>query len=1036
MCPDRSENRQRLSLTSLQHSKDFQGLDKKMQTLIHSLSQGSKFGELKEIIHNENETLKELVNSTVREHERRQEDREYRTQLLDSLWFAEILSREETIAEAHRKTFQWIFDKSGQAVHPWDNFSAWLENGEGIYWINGKAGSGKSTLMSFLCQDERTIQALTVWSDTKVLIMPKFYFWSSGTTMQKSFEGLLRSLLWQILKESPDTTVLPITFGSLPEQNRSTAPGLGSIGAWTRRRLQRTLQEAISQLQSSYRLCFFLDGLDEFDEDHDELITFVRDIVSKTSSKVCLSSRPYKLFEDAFGSSAKLRLQDLTHKDIQRYVKDRFQDVPQLASMTSKNGSEMNKLKEGIVARAKGVFLWVKLAVKDQIRGLRNEDSPEQLQERLVCLPSEIEGIYLRMLLQIEKPYRQEASCFLRMALHEPGMSLLRQALASYRDLENVLLSDHNESTQNIASLCQRTRGRIITLCGGLLEVHEPSNQDTESETSSHWSSEPDTERMDASSNDDTSASDLREEIMDDSKPEKANELQNLKLEKHGRGSGSESEITEFKLLELQFDTYVSFIHRTAVDFLETTGPGRKFLEDSSAPQFDPQIFSIKASLGILRLLGPMNQRADDIDSIMEEVAKAEDRAGKPQTRLCELVDRTMSISDRLHPKWRPNSHWCMRWGILARKLDKEQAYTTLSSRSSSTDSFDSATSELPTFDHANAAPTDSIRFLGFAASHNLVHYVQHVLDCREKSVSPETLDYLLCCCILGGYGPSGASKVIVELLRRGANPNANLFAKTMWGRFLERTAVVWAVNVMYRDNSRYWNTFSQTLTSSIIAFIENGADMGAIWTYHFEANSDSYTGNRDILDYEYGFDMRLSALSTIQLVLRHSPDFARIQEMCIARGALLYSRCTIFESTFKVFKDITEEPLESYDVRQYELSERESEEFVAILEQFTALRSTEGEGSTGFLRQLREFSGSLEVMRSDNPNSSRMRTSIARHSRKGSEWYTNKSLFDPSTFYMKFCKRPKYFYDAPSSSPQRHNSNSSLHDSDSSLED
>ena len=688
------------------------------------------------------------------------------------------------------------------------------------------------------------------------------------------------------------------------------------------------------------------------------------------------------------------------------------------------------------MARGQGVFLWVDLAVKDQIRGLRNEDSPEQLQERLACLPSEIEGIYLRMLLQIDKPYRQEASCFLRMALHRPGMSLLQQALALYTDLENMLLSDHNESTQNIASLCQRTRRRIITLCGGLLEFHERSNQDTKSETSSH---KPKSEQMDAGSKDDMSASDFERGNSDDSKLGKENELQNLNPEKHGRGSGSESDITDVKGLKLQFDTRVSFIHRTAADFLETTGPGRKFLEDSSAPQFDPQIFSIKASLGILRLLGPMDQRTADsytetslnyIDSIMEEVANAEDRAERPQTRLCELVDRTMSISDRLHPKWRPNSHWCMRWGLLARVLDQGQAYTTLSSRSNSTDSFDSATSELPTFDHANAAPTDSIRFLGFAASHNLVHYVRHVLDCREKSVSPETLDYLLCCSISGGPGLPGALKVMVELLRRGANPNANLFAKTMWGGFLERIAMLWILYVMFGNDLGYWNTFSQTFTSSIIAFIENGADMGAIWTYHFEANSDSYPGNRDILNYGYEFDMRLSALSMIQLVLRHTPDFARIQEMCIARGALLYSRCTILESTFKGFKDSIEVPPESYDVRQYELSERESEEFVAILEQFAALRSNKLEKDlANFHRQLREFCGSLEVMRSDNANSSRMSTSIARLSREGSEWYTHKSFFGRKTIRFSDSKSQQTYFDAPSSPPQRHDSDSSLED-------
>lgn len=1026
ICPDRSENRQRLNLTSLH----IQGLDTKMQTLIQSLSQGSEFEELKDLIQNE---LGEQFNSKIQQYERRQEEKEYRTQLLDSLWFAEILSREETIAEAHSETFQWIFDKSGRAVRPWDNFSAWLENGEGIYWVNGKAGSGKSTLMSFLCQDERTIQALEVWSETKVLLMPKFYFWSSGTTMQKSFEGLLRSLLWQILNELPNTTALPVTFGSLPERNRSTRLGHSSIGAWTRSRLQRTLQQAISQLQSSCRLCFFLDGLDEFDEDHDELITFVRDIVSESGAKVCLSSRPYKIFEDAFGSSAKLRLQDLTHKDVQRYVEDKFQDVPRLASMISENGYEMNKLKEEIVAKAEGVFLWVKLAVKDQIRGLRNDDSPEQLQERLACLPSEIEGIYLRMLLQIDKPYRQQASCFLRMALYKPELSLLQHALASYKELEAMLLSDHNVSTPEIASLCQRTRNRIITRCAGLLEVHEPSNQDTKSKTSSH---EQDSEHMDAGSKDDMSASDFEMEILDDSKPGKENELQNLKPGKHGQSSSSESEITDVQVLELQSHTHVDFIHRTAVDFLETTGPGRKFLEDNSAPEFDPQIFSIKASLGVLRLMSPMSHpiifdiSLDSIDYIMDEVANVEDRAGRPQTSLCELVDGSMSISDRLHSRWRPNSHWCMRWGIIAKLRDGGQAYTTSSSRSSSTNSFHSATSEFPTFDRANPTPTDSIRFLGFAASHNLVHYVQQMLDCRETSVSVKTLDYLLRCSISaysslqyfpGTPDSSGPLKVVRALLRRGANPNAKLFAKTMWREILERTAVLWSDSFLtdWYDHDfplETWISNSKTLTSSIIAFIENGADMGAICNFHFNA-----PGPLDF-DSRYEFDMQLSALSTIQLVLGHTPDFPRIQEMCIARGALLYSRCTILEIRIN-----TEELIGSYDVRQYELSKRESEELVAILEQFAALRSNKlEEDVANFRRQLREFSGRLEVIRSNDPNSSRMRSSIARESREGSEWYTHKSFFDRKNFGFRDFRSQQAFFDAPSSPPQRHDCDSS----------
>lgn len=119
MCAHLYVNRQRLDLASLQHNKEFQDLDQKIQKLINNLSQGPKgFEELKDLIQNENEKTREHVSSKFQEHGRRRAEEEYRTRLRESLWFAEILSREETIAEAHSETFQWIFDKSGHAVRP------------------------------------------------------------------------------------------------------------------------------------------------------------------------------------------------------------------------------------------------------------------------------------------------------------------------------------------------------------------------------------------------------------------------------------------------------------------------------------------------------------------------------------------------------------------------------------------------------------------------------------------------------------------------------------------------------------------------------------------------------------------------------------------------------------------------------------------------------------------------------------------------------------------------------------------------------
>ncbi|KAF2236932.1 hypothetical protein EV356DRAFT_530447 [Viridothelium virens] len=72
--------------------------------------------------------------------------------ILDSLSFPVIHMREEEIAEAHKRTFEWIFSQK--------HFVDFLKLESGHFWISGKAGSGKSTLMKFLCSHERTEEAL------------------------------------------------------------------------------------------------------------------------------------------------------------------------------------------------------------------------------------------------------------------------------------------------------------------------------------------------------------------------------------------------------------------------------------------------------------------------------------------------------------------------------------------------------------------------------------------------------------------------------------------------------------------------------------------------------------------------------------------------------------------------------------------------------------------------------------------------------------------------------------------------------------
>ena len=611
-----------------------------------------------------------------------------------------------------------------------------------------------------------------------------------------------------------------------------------------------------------------------------------------------------------------------------------------MVSMASENEYEMNKVKERIVDRAEGVFLWVSLAVKDQIRGLRNDDSPEQLQERLSRLPNEAEGIYIRMLDRIDRIYVREASMFLKMALNHRILSVLELAIAFYPGLEDMLLSADEISEQKIVSLCRSIRNKLATRCVGFLEVHEPSGQDMKRQTTSDRTHDSG-KQLEASSEVDMSASEFQRETGDYFDLEKEPGQSFPKPDNRVPASSSKPEITDVEILEFESDTSINFIHRTAVDFLENPGPGKAFLDTEPSPAFHHRVQSIKAQLGSLRLREEIGFRRAtswsgfrgyDIDTIMDGVAYLEELTGMPQVKLCELVDGTMSNLDLRHPDWSPDSHWCTRWGQLV-KMETLGLEGTFSTTSSTTN-----------LDKSGATQTDPKTFLSFAASYGLSLYVNHVLDCRRRNAGSKDLDGLLCCSIFGdSHIPlnfeSRPLTIVPKLLSRGANPNARVIGKTIWECFLDRMAETWEQRVFSErfDSSRA----RETLALAAIAFIEHGADCGMIWS----GTIIIWLGRSSSMPYQRcSFDLQASALSIIELIMRNEPVMARISEMCATRGAVRYSRCNSISFVLKQ---------EGEELRnQFKLSEQESKEILEILELWTP----DDKDNAILMRHLSEF--------------------------------------------------------------------------------
>lgn len=318
--------------------------------------------------------------------------------VLQSLKFDNISDRESAVPKAHEQTFQWALASTKSTLPDW------LRSGSGIYWIEGKAGSGKSTLMKFLQRDDRTTSMLKEWADGHPLSFVSHYFCAPGTELQRNMVGLFRSLLFQILVKDPELLdrVCPA---------RMSEEGYAHMKSWTLEELEACFRALSSMDSLPSRLCFFIDGLDEFEGDAQTLVDVIRSISHSKSRhiKFCVASRPWLRFQEAFGNSSwKLSVHELTQDDIKHYALSHLSQNEKYKSLQLENPNQADHLVQEISDAADGVFLWVYLVVRDLLNGLSNNDDLSTLRRRLRNVPRELDRYFQRMLESIEEVYRRE----------------------------------------------------------------------------------------------------------------------------------------------------------------------------------------------------------------------------------------------------------------------------------------------------------------------------------------------------------------------------------------------------------------------------------------------------------------------------------------------------------------------------------------------------------------------------------------------------------------------------------------------------
>ncbi|KAJ4199036.1 hypothetical protein NW767_008619 [Fusarium falciforme] len=240
-------------------------------------------------------------------------------------------------------------------------------------------------------------------------------------------------------------------------------------------------KRAIRHISSEAKVALFVDGLDEFEGDLEPLISTTHNVISQSSSvKLCTASRPWNEFQEAFRDVPSLRLQDLTRSDIQKYVEARFTENQKYMALRDWETGLTDNLVSSVVSKASGVFLWVKIVVFSLLAGLSQADRPSDLKRRLDDLPEDLEGLYERILDNIDPFYLEHATEYftLMKACPEPPPALL----FSFADEENLLdlpgrLLSNIVNKGGMVNLFDRVQDIAIRLnsrCKGLLEVAEP----------------------------------------------------------------------------------------------------------------------------------------------------------------------------------------------------------------------------------------------------------------------------------------------------------------------------------------------------------------------------------------------------------------------------------------------------------------------------------------------------------------------------------------------------------------------------------
>ncbi|OTB11080.1 hypothetical protein K445DRAFT_69085, partial [Daldinia sp. EC12] len=324
--------------------------------------------------------------------------------VLKSLFFPEISSREENVELTYPETYQWALasenkhtDNSHEAT---PNLLQWLKSGSGMFWVSGKAGSGKSTFIKFVLGDKRTRKAVDLWAGSKETIVASYFFWAQGMMLQQTQRGLLQAIHYQILSTIPRL----IKF-------YDADPHCG-VRQWTEQRLLTVFKTILTQTEIPIGLCLFVDGLDENTENPTEVLQLLCQMTEMKNFKCVISSRPWAIFHRMLKPYPQICLQELTKDDITYFIAGKIELACDINPLDKYQQLTLTEL---LASNAEGVFLWASLVTASIVDGIRNGDDFKELLSRIAEFPPRLNEMYHLIVSRIDDRYKKQATRIFRL---------------------------------------------------------------------------------------------------------------------------------------------------------------------------------------------------------------------------------------------------------------------------------------------------------------------------------------------------------------------------------------------------------------------------------------------------------------------------------------------------------------------------------------------------------------------------------------------------------------------------------------------